>query len=300
MPRQRFIWPDIWTDPTTGPLSDSEKVFFIGAFSNADDEGRLVAAPTVLKAMIWPYDTDKDHEAVLKIRDSVVAKCPNMVLYRVNGVEYLAFRRWTRRQHPKYPKPSIIPAPPAELEQRSSSVPGTFPQPSGKPSETLPQSSTIGLGWDGMGRDGLGDDQPAPEVKVDRTGPAEVFKQEVHPAITTSEAQMLDFYLADKGMEPALVIEGIHRTAKTRTTGPKAKYLNGILRAWLDNKILTLAALEDLEKTGGRREAAAARSTGPPPIGRHVPGKSETDILLQTLREQEEAAVPYDKRTAGS
>lgn len=144
MARQRFIWPTIWADPEFGRLKDSERILFIGLFSNADDEGRLLADPSYLRSIIWPYEDNLTGRKVRGIRDAVVSSCDSICLYEVDGIEYIALRKWESYQHPKYPKPSAHPPPP------SSKNGGTFTEDS---SNIPPQ------GWVGKGRDGLGRDK---------------------------------------------------------------------------------------------------------------------------------------------
>ncbi|WP_422444320.1 hypothetical protein [Thermoanaerobacterium sp. DL9XJH110] len=181
MARQRFIHPDIWTDPSFGQLTPQERLLFIGCFSNADDEGRLLGNPAYLRATIFPYD-DLSLDEVKAMRDHIVAICKNLVLYEVDGLEYLAFLKWNKYQKPKYPKPSKLPPPPIkedsakdvaaveelqtkeeekteetaeeiftkEVEVVCGNIGETFPQNSGKDGETMEKSSGTGLG---MGRD---------------------------------------------------------------------------------------------------------------------------------------------------
>ena len=59
--RQRFIHPDIWNDKKIAKLSFTERLFFIGCFSNADDEGRMIGDPAYLRAIIFKYD-DKNQQ----------------------------------------------------------------------------------------------------------------------------------------------------------------------------------------------------------------------------------------------
>lgn len=125
MARQRFIWPDLWTDPELGRLDPVELLFFIGCFSNADDEGRLLGEPAYLRATVFPYQ-DMTLKRIKDVRDSTVRACNNLVLYVVEETDYLAFLRWSRYQHPKYAKPSKLPAPngvPPALEEVSPKVP---------------------------------------------------------------------------------------------------------------------------------------------------------------------------------
>lgn len=160
MARQRFIWPDLWTDPEIGRLEPAVQLFFIGCFSNADDEGRLLGDPAYLRSTIFPYQ-DFGIGEVTEIRNVAVANCANLTLYEADGRPYLAFTKWGDYQKPKYPKPSKLPAPPSEKSRKRQG------KASGKPSETLPEASrndgeslpkpSVKLpsqGWDGLGRDG--------------------------------------------------------------------------------------------------------------------------------------------------
>ena len=138
MARQRFIWPDIWKDPIFGKLEPVEQVLFIGFFSIADDEGRLMADPAYLRAEIFPY-TDYSNKKVHTIRDRIAEKCPNVHLYRAGDLDIIALLKWPEYQKPKYPKASKLPPP--------------FLQDSPNASGSLPENSS--LGWVGLGRDGL-------------------------------------------------------------------------------------------------------------------------------------------------
>lgn len=177
MPRQRFIHPDFWKDPTIGKLSPIERLFFIGCFSNADDEGRLPGDPSYLKAIIFPYDNFSQRKVKL-IRDRVVSICRNLVLYQVDGQEYLAFRKWHEYQKPRYPKASKCPPPPeisASLPQNTESLPQN--------TETLQQDCSIGLGF-GMGwvRDGDGDGMGWDGFGASTSADAETLTQNQTPS----------------------------------------------------------------------------------------------------------------------
>lgn len=160
MARQRFIWPTIWKDPVFGRLSADEQVLFIGLFSIADDEGRLLADPAYLRSELFAYRTFslKKMEA---LRDSVVAKCANVYAYEAGGIEYIALRKWGDYQHPKYAKASRIPDP--SLEE-SSAILG---------SQGWVGLDRDGLGWNGQGREGLDRDGAADAAKAGDKSPFE-------------------------------------------------------------------------------------------------------------------------------
>lgn len=110
MPRRRMIDPDIWNDSRFKKLDYAERLFFVGMFSNADDEGRLLGDPAFLRSRIFPYD-DFTLEDILKMRTRILDINPNLHLYNINGEDYLAFLKWDNYQKPDHAKPSKIPAP---------------------------------------------------------------------------------------------------------------------------------------------------------------------------------------------
>lgn len=139
MARQRFIHPSIWEDPIFGRLDHAEQVLFIGLFSIADDDGRLVADPANLGGTIFRYK-GYSPKKVQAIRDSLAGKCENVHVYQAKGIDYIALLKWKDYQRPQYPKPSKLPAP--------------FVHPSANPDGSDDEDSNVG--WVGLDRDGLG------------------------------------------------------------------------------------------------------------------------------------------------
>lgn len=110
MPRRRMIDPDFWSDSRIKKLNPTERLFFIGLISHADDEGRLLADPSYLRSQIFPYD-DLTIDQIIAMRDRIIELNPNVHLYNLNGDDYLAFLQWTRYQKPSHPQPSKLPPP---------------------------------------------------------------------------------------------------------------------------------------------------------------------------------------------
>lgn len=146
MARQRFIWPEIWKDPTFGKLTPEEQIMFVGLFSIADDEGRTVADPLYLRGELFTYK-EFTAEQVRTLRDSVAVKMASVQLYRIGTVEYITLLKWSEYQTPKYPKPSKIPPPP-DVETSASNTGSDV----GEQPETLNSPGWVGLGREGMGR----------------------------------------------------------------------------------------------------------------------------------------------------
>lgn len=92
-----MITPTIWQDPDFGTLDSDAKVMFFGLISNADDEGRLRGHVSYLKSVIFTY-SDLSSKKVQKIRDEIVSKMKNVVLYSVGGEEYIQLKNWDKYQ----------------------------------------------------------------------------------------------------------------------------------------------------------------------------------------------------------
>jgi len=138
MARKRMVDPSIWKDPDVAKLAIPERLLFIGIFSNADDEGRIIATPESLKADIFPYDRQFSAARVKKLRDNVVKVIKNVHLYENAHVEYIQLLKWNQYQKPSHPRPSKYPPPPQFLEDKG----GKF-QESGK--ETFQEPSKEAL-----------------------------------------------------------------------------------------------------------------------------------------------------------
>lgn len=174
MARQRFLWPSIWKDPVFGRLEPLEQIMFIGFFSIADDEGRLLADPAYIRSELFVYK-DYANKKVQTIRDSVAEKCANVHLYHAGSVEYIALLKWSDYQKPKYPKASKIPPP---FLQDSPKASGSLP-PSG------PNSGSVGRdGLDGVGMEGDGQGRKDTAADAAETAPSKSpFKEPVLKSI---------------------------------------------------------------------------------------------------------------------
>ena len=152
MARQRFIHPDLWEDGHVGSLTPAERLLFIALFSNADDDGRLVGDAANLRAIAFRFD-DYSLAEVAAMRDHVAATMRHVLVYAVDGEEYIQLTSWDQRQHPQYRKASRLPPPPPD---DSTPVHGTFMEPSRNPTIVpADDSSSVRI----VDRDGLGRDR---------------------------------------------------------------------------------------------------------------------------------------------
>jgi len=179
MARQRFVHPALWSDPDFGVITDSERILFVGLFSNADDEGRILASPAYLRALVWPYQERLTSARVRKLRDSLVGRFKSLQYYEIDGIEYIQFAKWGEYQKPKYPTASKLPAPPEHVQQQIP-LPPSLPEASGNASS---------LDWVGKGRDGLGRDGSSSRGKPSRKKDDlwDALEDELGPVETESE-----------------------------------------------------------------------------------------------------------------
>lgn len=110
MARQRFIWPELWSDPTIARLPERDFLLYIACFSLADDEGRLLGDAAWLNAHAFPY-RDYAQSEVKAMRNNIAKTSRSFHAYTVDGIDYIQFDNWDDFQKPKYPKPSKFPGP---------------------------------------------------------------------------------------------------------------------------------------------------------------------------------------------
>lgn len=106
-----MIDPSFWTDEKLGSCSREERLLFMGLISNADDEGRLPGHPALLKATIFPYDTDVGPGEVAAWLGNLAAK-GLVVTYEAGGEAVVWVKNFTKHQTIKKPTPSKLPPPP--------------------------------------------------------------------------------------------------------------------------------------------------------------------------------------------
>lgn len=114
-----MIDPSIWADEDFGSLDSEGQIMFIGMFSNADDEGRLPGNALFLASTIMPYKGLSKNEAT-KLRDKVLSKMKSVILYEVDGKEYIQFQKWASYQ--SINKASRSKYPPLPKDYRSATV----------------------------------------------------------------------------------------------------------------------------------------------------------------------------------
>jgi hypothetical protein len=108
----RMISSDIFEDDFVGGLSFFERLVWIGAFGAvADDQGRLLDSPVLIRSKVFLYDasvTDDKVDAVLV----KLATAGKISRYQAAGKRLIQIVHWWKYQKPSWASPSKFPAPP--------------------------------------------------------------------------------------------------------------------------------------------------------------------------------------------
>ncbi len=120
MARKRMIDPEFWNDEEIGNWSHTARLFYIGLWNFADDEGRFKAANALLKAQVFPYDKKINIENLKKELGNKIQ------WYEVNGLQYGFICNFSKHQRIDKPTPSKLPIP-RTLPDDSTNTPGILP-----------------------------------------------------------------------------------------------------------------------------------------------------------------------------
>jgi DnaD/phage-associated family protein len=108
MPR-RMITSAIWTDAEYAALTMRQRLLWIGILTNADDQGRLVGHPGMVRSLVFPLDdislSDIDSDL------TCFADLQWVSLYEAGGKRYIQILKWWEHQQMRWAAPSIYPAP---------------------------------------------------------------------------------------------------------------------------------------------------------------------------------------------
>lgn len=115
MASRRMIKSNIWEDEFIGELSVFQRLVWIGLFSSvADDQGRLLDNPVIIRAKLFPYDdiSVTEIEEALKAFDDA----EKIQRYSVGGKKLIQILRWWENQNPQWAQPSSYPPPAGWLD----------------------------------------------------------------------------------------------------------------------------------------------------------------------------------------
>ena len=110
MPR-RMIDPAFWKSENLAHHPVAIRYFFIGLFSNADDQGRLAAHPALLRSTIYPYD-DIALGEIRTMTEELAEDGGPILLYEADGKLLIQIVKWWNWQHLQWAWPSEMEPPP--------------------------------------------------------------------------------------------------------------------------------------------------------------------------------------------
>jgi len=146
-----MIDPAFWQSENVARLPIEVRYFFIGLFSNADDQGRMKAHPALIRSKLYPYD-DIALDEITDWLDRLAAG-DFVILYKVDDKEYLQITNWWKYQHPQWAWPSEHPAPDGWLDRlcyRKGNTPikeNWGQDDSDEPDESNDTGVTVGPEW---------------------------------------------------------------------------------------------------------------------------------------------------------
>ncbi|WP_155634479.1 conserved phage C-terminal domain-containing protein [Burkholderia stagnalis] len=106
MARIRSIKPDFWTSETIVELPFEVRLFFIGSWNFADDNGNLQRSAKKLKMQIFPADSIDCEPIIQALIDAGL-----FIEYSVNGEHYLSIKGFREHQVVNRPSKTAIPRP---------------------------------------------------------------------------------------------------------------------------------------------------------------------------------------------
>lgn len=99
MRKKRDILPEMFRNEELLALSVATRLTAVGLRLYADDHGRESATPALIKAALWPLDTDVT-DAVINEQLLELAYADYIVLYQVGPRTYFQVIEWPRVDHP--------------------------------------------------------------------------------------------------------------------------------------------------------------------------------------------------------
>ncbi|MFI5473156.1 hypothetical protein ACIA6D_23315 [Streptomyces cacaoi] len=109
MARIRTIKPEFFTSLTVADLPLTARLTFVGLWTHADDAGRCVDDPRLIKAAIWPLDDRTAADVELDLR--ALSESSLITRYTLKQKRYIAVTGWDEHQRINRPTASKLPAP---------------------------------------------------------------------------------------------------------------------------------------------------------------------------------------------
>jgi hypothetical protein len=122
MARIRTIKPDFWTDEKVTECSVSARLFFIGCWNFADDNGNLQRSAKKLKMQIFPADSIECEPLIQELSTHGL-----LIEYSVNSEKFLHINGFNKHQIINRPSKTGLPKPNFNECSRNNHAPLTEP-----------------------------------------------------------------------------------------------------------------------------------------------------------------------------
>jgi len=110
MANRRMISSSTWKDEFVGDLDFFQRCLWIGLFSScADDQGRLLDNPILIRAELFPYDDIQIDKIETGL--SIFESSGKIMRYSINNKKYIQLLRWWENQNPRWASRSKYPPP---------------------------------------------------------------------------------------------------------------------------------------------------------------------------------------------
>lgn len=136
MARIRSVKPSFWQSGSNAKLSREARLLYIGLWSEADDEGRLIGSIVSLIGNLFPHDADVT-PARMKKWLAQLTELGKVIPYDVDGITYLLIPTFTTHQKISHPTLSVLPNPPAVAPGSCRNGSGTIPESFGPDREGI-------------------------------------------------------------------------------------------------------------------------------------------------------------------
>lgn len=106
---RRMIDDSIWSNERFAEMPMGARLLQLGIINHADDQGRMKANPTYLRAQVFPYDEIAPQQVQQWLE--LMHSNDTIILYEADGRQYLQLVNWWRYQSLQYAQPSQYPRP---------------------------------------------------------------------------------------------------------------------------------------------------------------------------------------------
>lgn len=120
MPRIRSVKPEFFGSEPVGNCSPTSRLLFVALWCLADDDGRAVDNPKIIRAFAFPLD-DNIRSTDVEVMLTELHAARLIMRYEFEGRKYLCVSNFGEHQHPKKKLASKLPPPPVPHQFPTSS-----------------------------------------------------------------------------------------------------------------------------------------------------------------------------------